>query len=408
MSVKAQNNDIQKLYDNRDYIQLSHLDIENWDINQLPSPLLRAYVYSAMACYEKSNNEIAFILASDSITKDPDLMVEILNLQAVNYFKTYQYKQAAGSYKKLLDDYDSLLDEEITSIQNMYRLYDALSTVKPLQAEILRDTKISIKPDKKGFPLVLVHTPEDSVSLVFDTGASFSCVTKSVAKRLGISILTDSLMGGGATGNMEFASIGVADTMYLGDILYENVVFLVLEDEKLTFPEHDYTVNGTLGFPEMKILPAMKIHKNGMLEISKNDDKHKNNMMFSEDNQIIVQVNDSLLFWLDTGAARTNLFVNYYNKNKEQIDKEGEFTKKVINGMGGSKEFPLYMLKKFPIKINMTVTVLPKISVFVEQTLGWAFEYDGSLGQDVISQYDYMLLDFENMYFSLENAGQSK
>jgi len=403
VSINAQDKDIQKLFANRDYIQMSHLDIENWDINQLPTPLLRAYVYSAMARYDKLNKEIEFLEKIDSIAQNRDLMAEILLLQGINYYKNYQYKQAAECYKKILDIYGDLLGESTAWFQDIYRRYDALSEVKPLQVDIPYDTQISTKPDKKGYPLVQVHTLNDSVSLILDTGATFSTVTKSIAKRLNIRILADSLMGGGGTGNLEFMSIGVADTLFLGDILYQNVVFLVFEDEKLTFPEHNYAVNGALGFPEMQILPAIKIHKNGMLEILKNDDIHRSNMMFSGDNQIVVQANDTLLLWLDTGAAWSNLFVNYYNKNKEQVEKKGELTTKVLNGMGGSKEFSIYKLKEFPIKINTYTTILPEIAVFIEPTIGWAFEYDGTIGQDVIKQYDYMLLDFKNMYFSLEN-----
>jgi hypothetical protein len=46
---------------------------------------------------------------------------------------------------------------------------------------------------------------------------------------------------------------------------------------------------------------------------------------------------------------------------------------------------------------------MPEINVFTAPTSVLWYEYDGSLGQDVISQYDYMLLDFKNMRFSLEN-----
>ena len=275
VSIKAQDKDIHKLYENRDYIQLSHMDIEKLDINQLPTPLLRAYVYRATACYEKLNSEIEFLEKIDSIAQNRDLMAEILLFQAVNYYKNYQYRQAAECYKQILDNYGDLLGESTAWFQDIYRRYDALSEVKPLQVEILHNTQVYTKPDKMGKSLVQVRTLNDSVSLIFDTGATFSAITKSVAKRLDIRILADSLIVGGVTANMEFMSIGVADTLYLGDILYKNVVFLVLEDAKLTFPEYDYSVNGTFGFPEMQILPAIKIYKSGMLEIPKNDNDDK-------------------------------------------------------------------------------------------------------------------------------------
>lgn len=409
LSVRAQE-DLQRLYDSKDYIRLSHSDIGNRDINQLPTPLLRAYMYSAMARYEKSNEEIAFVMeAIDSIAHNWSLMVEILSLQAVNYAKTYRYTQAAGCYKEMLDNYGDLLGESVAGFENVYRLYNTLSGVKPLQADIPHNTQIDMKPDKKGIPLIQVRTPRDSVSLIFDTGAGFSCISKSVAERLGIRVLTDSFEGSSATTIINMMDIGVADTLYLGDILYQNVVFLVIEDEDMFFPEHDFGINGALGFPEMQILQAIKVHKNGILEVSKNEDEQKSNMMFSGGNQIVIQANDSLLFWLDTGADWSCLSVNYYNKNKEYIEQAGELTTKVINGVGGSEEFSVYKLKEFPVKINATTTtVLPEVPCFIRPTVTNMYEYDATLGLDVIEQYDYVLLDFKNMHFTLRNTDQSK
>ncbi len=401
-TVKAQ--DLQKLATNYDYIQLSHLDMENWEIDDYSIPLLKAYTYTAVANYKESGKEIELVLGIDSVSKNPRVMIQVLGLQASNYSKTYQYKQAAECYKKILYMYSSVLGKANAKFQNKYKLFNALSEVGPLQVSIPHNTKITTRPDKKGLPLVQVGTPKDTISLIFDTGAGFSSVTKSTAKKLGIKILTDSLMAGGSAGNVEYMSIGIADTLYFGDIRYENVIFLVFEDEKMTFPEHGYAANGTLGFPEIQILPAIKIYKNGALEITKNSDKNKRNMMFTNSNQIIVQANDTLLLFLDTGSASgSNLSVNYYKKNKSQISKVRELTTKVVNGMGGSNEFPVYILNDFPLKIDTTTTTLPRISIFTERKTKWTYEYDGSLGQDVIVQYDYILLDFKNMYFSLKN-----
>ncbi|MCL1943402.1 MAG: retroviral-like aspartic protease family protein [Candidatus Azobacteroides sp.] len=405
LSINAQ--DVQKLYDRRDFIQISNLDIENWEPDNFSVPFIKANTYNAMARCEESNKEIEFLLKTNEAKENPYLMTELLRLQADNYTKMFQYKQAADSYKKILDNDGNLLGETAVLYQDIFRRYDILSTVEPLQVNIPHNTIIQTKPGIKGLPQVQVRTPKDTVSLVFDTGAALSAVTKSVAKRLGIKILADSLIAGGTTANADFMSIGIADTLYLGDILYKNVVFGIFEDEKMTFPEHGFVLNGTLGLPEIKALSSIKIHKDSILEVSVNEEKYKSNMMFSGTQQIIIQVNDSLLFCLDTGAAWSSLSVNYYAKNKEYIDKTGEFTTKVVNGMGGNKEFSGYKLKDFPVKINTSATIQPEMITFIQPISVIWYEYDGTLGQDIISKYDYMLLDFRNMYFSLENINHS-
>jgi len=408
-NLKAQEADIQKLANEGNFIALSHLNIEEWENENFSIPLLRAYIYNAMMRCEKSNAEIDLIINDKEVQENPQTMITILRVQADNYVKVSQYKQAADIYKKIIDDYRDLLGEGIGNWQNVYRMYNALSEVKPLQVHIPHETKIQTKFDKKGLPQVQVRTPKDTVSLIFDTGAGFSLVTESVANRLGIKILVDSFIGGGGIANTEYMKIGFVDTLYLGDILYKNIVFLVCEDEKLTFSEYlDFSMNGVLGLPEIKALSSIKIHKNGVLEISKNDDKRKSNMMLSGGQQIIVQTNDSLLFILDTGnVGGTHLSNNYYNKNKENIESIGDTCSQFVGSFGGTKFFPVYELSNFPIKINSNTNILPKIVCHTQPT--WiGYEYDGWLGQDIISKYDYMLLDFKNMYFALENYPKEK
>ena len=50
----------------------------------------------------------------------------------------------------------------------------------------------------------------------------------------------------------------------------------------------------------------------------------------------------------------------------------------------------------------------PDIPCFIKPTVTNWYEYDATLGLDVIGQYDYMLLDFKHMHFTLGNTDQSK
>ena len=404
LSVNAQ--DMQKLINTGDYIRLLNLGEENWGApnDNFSVPFLRATIFNAMLRPEESNKELEFVLTVNEVKENPQLMIELLRIQTDNYIKMFQYKQAADTYKNTLDNYGNVLGERMVWYQSVLKMYDALSNVEPLLVNIPHNTTIQTKPLPgilEDLQQVQVHTPKDSVLLVFDTGAAWSATTRSVASSLGIRILADSILAGGATNNIDYMSIGVADTLYLGDIFYTNVVFGIFEDGKFTSPEPDIIVNGTLGLPEIKALSSIKIHKN-FLEIFVNDSVPKNNMMLTGSQQVVVQANDSLLFWLDTGGAWTSLSVKYYNDNKEQVEVNGELSTKLMGGMGGSQEFPVYKLKNFPITINTITTTMPEIPVFMEPTTVM-YGYDGTLGQDVISQYDYILLDFKNMYFALGN-----
>ena len=399
LSIKAQ--DIQRLFDNRDFIRLSNLEVENWKPNDFFHSFVKVHTLNALARFEESNRGILPLLNANEARRNSDFMIALLILQADNYVKMFQYRQASEVYKKILNSYGDLLGEGKWSYENSARKYSALSNVRPLQVNIPQNTTIQMTPDRQGLLQVPVRTLKDSVLLIFDTGAGISMLTESVAKRLGISILADSIIMNGGIADMEYMKIGVADVLYLGDIAYKNVVFGIIEDEKAVFPGHYYTISGTLGFPEIRALSSMKIHRNGILEVFKNaEPQHKNNMMFTNMQQIIVQVNDSLLFWLDTGAVYSSLSVNYYNNNKRLIERIGKSMIRTVSGIGGSQEFYIYILTDFPIKINTTTAYLSKMHVFTLSAFILVNEYDGVLGQDIISRFNYILIDFKNMYFA--------
>jgi len=284
-------------------------------------------------------------------------------------------------------------------------MYNILKDIKPLSVSI-KNTQIPMIRNPKGYLEVEVQTSsKEPVLLVFDTGAGFSSVTESAAREMNLKILADSFQVSGSTNNLEYTKIAVADQLQMGNMMYENVIFQVLKDELLEVPEENIKIKGVLGFHEISALPAMKIYnKTNILEIlPAKKHSESSNMMFTRDWQMIVSANDSLLFFLDTGAAWSSLSLNYYNNNKDDIENTGTSSTKLVRGMGGSKEFPIYSLTDFPVKINTFTTILPEIPVFVQPKSANQNEYDGILGQDIINQYDYMLLDFKNMYFSLGN-----
>jgi len=83
------------------------------------------------------------------------------------------------------------------------------------------------------------------------TGANLSTINKSLAEKLGLKFLTSHLM---LEAVLVYKQIGIRDlriVLYIGDILVQNVVFLVVPDETDTF--HDWLLlNGIIGYPVME------------------------------------------------------------------------------------------------------------------------------------------------------------
>ena len=413
LSLLAQNK-LQQAVGKGDYIRAKQLLGESNfikdSIPDIPYYFTIAYIYNAMNNAAKSNENLLILSEMNEIKENPQMMFLILSLKADNYAKLFDYHNAANTYKKIVDNYANVLGEQTLGYKDTWRRYETLKDIKPLSVAI-KNSIIPITRNSKGHLEVQVKTASKKpVSLVFDTGASFSAVSESVAKKMNLRILSDSFMMGGAMNNIEYAKIAVADQLHLGNVMYKNVIFYVFKDEHFDFPEENHKINGALGFPEISALPLVKIHnKTNVLEISPAKEQSENsNMMFTSNRQMIISVNDSLLFYLDTGGKWSNLSFNYYNRNKEAIENIGTASTKVIHGLGGSKEFPVYKLTDYVVKVGTTTAILPEMNCFAQPTVALMYEYDGLLGQDIISQYDYTLLDFENMYFALENIKQSK
>ena len=68
---------------------------------------------------------------------------------------------------------------------------------------------------------------------------------------------------GTITGDKLLAKLAVCSKLTMGNIDLFNVVFLVLPDEALSFPQINYQINGILGFPLIESLKEIRITQDG-------------------------------------------------------------------------------------------------------------------------------------------------
>ncbi|MCU7375720.1 hypothetical protein PEC18_34120 [Paucibacter sp. O1-1] len=131
---------------------------------------------------------------------------------------------------------------------------------------------------------------------------------------------------------------GVADSLYLGDILIKNAVFQVLPDEQLHFPSLNYTLDGILGFPVITQLKEVHIRRNGDFVISPNPThSNLNNLAFDGSTTVISVKNDSdtLSFHFDSGATASEFYSNYFNRYKTEIQKKAKLKQSKVGVLVG-------------------------------------------------------------------------
>jgi len=357
----------------------------------------KAIVHSSFAQYKEANKAIDLFLAMNKTQNDVESELNLMGLKAANYMKLFDYKRAADTYKTIADKYSDRLGANGTAgYREAYRRNNTLAGVPPLSVTIPQNAKIQTLRSSLNQWMVMVNANnQDSVPLLFNMSAGTSVMSESAAKRLKATIFAETF----PVGEQDYVRVAVIPVMKLDDVVFKNVVVMVVQDDLLASHDGSPETEGTLGFPEIQALSYIKIDKRtGVLDVASPAKRTDKNMMFTWSQQMVVMLNDSLLLALDAGGRRSGLSVNYYQKNKTSIDLTGKSLRIKDERVG--KDFAGYEIKNFPIKIGAAQSLLPAISVYAEPVL-YGNEFDGALGQDVISQYDYMVMDFKNMRFAL-------
>src|SRR5690606_38892242 len=151
--------------------------------------------------------------------------------------------------------------DKLDDLKNTYALLKSLENTPKQEFEISEDAEFPIKKDKAGLTNLEVTFGDKKVDFVFDTGANFSVIQKSVAEAMGLQIIQSKFMVNTASGRKVNSDLALAEKLEIGPITLRDVVFLIFEDEDLTFPPIDYEMKGILGFPITRAFEEIRISK---------------------------------------------------------------------------------------------------------------------------------------------------
>ena len=265
--------------------------------------------YYRMHCEHAFGNGLQSNKSADKLLKkykdrlNDTLVIEILNVKADNYVRSYQYKEAAEVYNLL----QSMASDsvEIAAYQNVQALYGTLATVKPQQIHLHRDTEIKAYRNRFNHLMTPVKCGGVTDEFVFYSGANLSTISDSCAIKMGLTILESSIKVGTVTDVSIRTKLAVADSLYVGDILFENVVFLVAPAAQMSFHSVNYEIHGVIGFPVFYQMGEIHVRKDGTIFIPQEPgNRHLENMFLHGLNPVVqlLSGNDTLLLTFDTGA----------------------------------------------------------------------------------------------------------
>lgn len=356
-------------------------------------------VENAFSHFRESNEAIESFFSGADFMNNDTLFKEILLVKQLNLVNLFEYKDAYLTNRYIFEHFAHVCsEEELADLSNSGLIWKELENQGKQQIHLDSDVRIQLLRDKMKLATVPVNVSGVARNFVFDTGANFSVIQRSVAELMHCEIIPVQFDVTAITGVKVKSDLAVVKELYMGDIRCENVVFLVFNDQDLSFSEADYTIPGIIGFPVIRSLNEIRLNKADELFVPKVVEQ------FTESNMAIdgfvpsVQViygSDTLQFSFDTGAAETFLNSTYYQKYKRMVEKKGKKKSLKSGGAGGTVAYTGYVLPKVTLTVGNATATLRDIQVRQETVRETDTGFEGNLGQDFIKQFSEMIISFQ-------------
>lgn len=331
-------------------------------------------------------------------------IVEIYKNKGDILMRLYRYREAAEVYSLILEKHPEVPDDkEKANIGNNLMLCMSLEHVPPQKTRATGGNSIPYSYNYLNHIMVPVSSGGQKEEFIFDTGANISTIAESQAEAMGMEIIETAIEVGTSTDIKIKMKLAVAASLSVGDMEFENVVFLTAPDELLSFPEIGLEIKGIIGFPVIYAMREIRIGHDRITIPPTPTDRGLRNICLEGLMPVVYAHigNERHVFTLDTGANKSELSHRYYEKHKEHID--GTYTplSNRRGGGGGIVDSEIYELPDLTLEIGNRNIGLSKISVST-QPFEFNKDKDGNLGQDVLRHFPVMVLSFEHMFLDFD------
>ncbi len=405
LGQRATLNEMNSLLEKKDFFALKdNLIVANTGLSSMDSLYFQSFVQNAFGNNIQSIEAIKKLNLEYPTQVDDNAWRSLLNTLADDYTKIFDYKSAAACYAILLRKYSPVLSrEDIDSYSNSYRLYKSLEDIAPQTVSFGENQIVQMRQDQEElWNVPIVVNQKDISHFIFDSGAGISTISSSAAQQLGLQIIPSNIQVNSANDRQILAQLGIANQIKIGGAIFQNVVFLVMDDAMLQFPSENYKIEGIIGFPVIHAMRNITITRNGQLLVNNPPiNQYAKSNFYYQGNAIRmlgVTGKDTLLFHLDTGAKQSELNKEYYDANKSLIRSVSEKRKYQLGGAGGVTSYKTFQYPNFTLQIGSGKNTLPYIPVYPDKVS----PYGNAVGQDYIRLFDKMQIDFDHCYINFQ------
>jgi len=391
---------LEQLTEVQDYFKLQKtFDLNKNNLSDIHSLYFSAIINNVFNKAAESNEAIIKLIDNPAPLFNDTLMNKLYRTKLLNHINLYEYDEAALCSEYILNNYRDLNDStEIEMLQNEIKIWKALKDVPKQKVFRNSNTSFPMVRDKVGLFNVSVVFKDTTTNFIFDTGANFSVIIRSLTKKLGLKVIEADFYVTAATGKKVKSDIAIAEEISVGGIAFKNVVFLILNDEDLSFPQIDYYPTGAIGFPVIEAMDEIRINRDNQIFVPQEPEKYSFNNFALDGLMPILAAEykgNTLRFHFDTGATRTSLFPLFFNDFKEEI--ESNYKKEIFkSGSGGGfVEFDGYLINNITLKIADSKARLDSVRLHIENIGGEENHFHGNFGQDYIKQFYEMIISFK-------------
>lgn len=334
---------------------------------------------------------------------------EFAKLKDDNYIKLFSYNSAYMASKVLTMKFQQrFTKEELQDEINTQQIWKTLRGTRPQSIDKFTKITVAAVKDKAGLITTEVKAKDTVSHFVFDTGAGISCITESIAKKMGIKILPDhNISVESFTGQKNKVRIGVAEEINLGELKIHNAVFLVYPDKAFTFADGAYVINGIIGFPIIKELGTITFEKDKLTFSKESESGANEKNLFVDELRAIVMLkykNKTLPFNFDSGAKVSLFNKAFYETFKTDLDSIGTLETTKSSSAGAEVvSTEVLVLKDQSISLGNKIIQLPKMEIAPKDYGVYGEVNYGNIGQDILGQFKKVVISFDSNYLKLEN-----
>ena len=379
------------LYDAQQWFELRDA------IERTAPPLYRGAVACAFNEVEECEKTLRSIIRSNPASEEAGEARGLL---------IYFY-QRSGHFRRALAEIDALLavDPNNESLKSARDLFGALSQY-PDQTVAKRQPSAAPFRIKAGNLFVPVSINGGEGSYILDTGANFSTMSESEARRLGLAIQRGGASITDMTGRSMGARTTVVNELRVGATRLRHVAFLVVGDDQQPFIDLTPNERGVLGIQVLLALEAFRWTLDGTFEIvgpTQPRSRREANMCFDGATPVTeARFGDRrITMHLDTGAVDTQLWPRFASDFATLLTQAGVPGTKRVTGVGHRVSVASVVMPELLLRIGGIETVLRPAYVLVSETSAAGQRHHGNLGMDLMGQVRSVTIDFRSMILAL-------